>query len=355
MNNELIKNFRQVEPYVPGEQPDLPDMIKLNTNENPYPPSPKVAETIRRFEPDQLRLYPDPASKQLIEVIAKRYEIEADQVYVGVGSDDVLAIAFMTFFNSGKAILFPDITYSFYDVWAELFRIPYERPALDENFRICAEDYIGENGGIVIANPNAPTGVAQDQAFLRQIIEANRDVVVIIDEAYIDFCGASALPLIKEYDNVVIIQTFSKSRSMAGVRIGYAMANPGLIRAMDAVRYSFNSYPMSRLSVALGIAALEDENYFRATSAKIIETRENTKRELRRLGFTFEDSMTNFIFASHNRVPAKVIFDKLREKHIYVRHFDVPRISNYLRISIGTDAEMKCFLEQLEEIINAYR
>lgn len=354
MNNELIKNFRQVEPYVPGEQPDLPDMIKLNTNENPYPPSPKVEETLRQFEPDQLRLYPDPASKQLIEVIAKRYEIEADQIYVGVGSDDVLAIAFMTFFNSGKAILFPDITYSFYDVWAELFRIPYERPALDENFRIRAEDYIGENGGIVIANPNAPTGVAQDQSFLRQIIEANRDVVVIIDEAYIDFCGASALPLIREYDNVVIIQTFSKSRSMAGVRIGYAMANPGLIRAMDAVRYSFNSYPMSRLSVALGIAALEDENYFRTTSAKIIETRENTKRELQRLGFIFEDSMTNFIFAAHNRVPAKVIFDKLREKHIYVRHFDMPRISNYLRISIGTDAEMKCFLEQLEEIINAY-
>lgn len=355
MNKKLEANFRKVEPYVPGEQPNLPDMIKLNTNENPYPPSPKVVEAVRQFDSDMLRLYPDPASEVLVEAIAKRYDVGKDQVYVGVGSDDVLAIAFLTFFNSGKPILFPDITYSFYDVWAELFQIPYERPPLDENFNLRMEDYIVCNGGVVIANPNAPTGVRQSLDFLRQVIEANRDVVVIIDEAYIDFSGASALPLIEEYDNVVIVQTFSKSRSMAGMRIGYAMAQPGLIKAMNDVRYSFNSYPMTRLSVALGVAAIEDEAYFQETSAKIIDTRERTKRELHRLGFTFGDSMTNFIFATHDRVPAQVIFEQLREKHIFVRHFDAPRINNYLRISIGTDEEMKRFLGEVEEIIGAYQ
>ncbi len=355
MNTRLAANFRKIEPYVPGEQPDLPDMVKLNTNENPYPPSPKVAEAVRNLDPDTLRLYPDPSSAVLVNAIAERYGLGNDQVYVGVGSDDVLAISFLTFFNSGKAILFPDITYSFYDVWAELFQIPYERPLLDENFNLCIKDYMGDNGGIVIANPNAPTGVVQDLDFLRQVIEANRDVIVIIDEAYIDFCDqSSALPLIREYDNVVVVQTFSKSRSMAGVRIGYAMAQPELIRAMNDVRYSFNSYPMSRMSVAAGVAALADEAYFQETRAKVMETREKTKRELHRMGFTFQDSMTNFIFATHDRVPAQVIFEKLREQHIFVRHFQAPRIENYLRISIGTDDEMKRFLDAVGEIVGSY-
>lgn len=353
--NNLELNFRQVEPYVPGEQPDLPDMIKLNTNENPYPPSPKVEEALREFAVDSLRLYPDPASRGLVEALAKRYHVQPEQVYTGVGSDDVLAIAFLTFFNSGKPILFPDITYSFYDVWAELFQIPYERPALDENFDLCLEDYMQDNGGIVIANPNAPTGVSQDEAFLRRIIEANPQVVVIIDEAYADFCGFTALPLVDEYENLVVVQTFSKSRSMAGMRIGYAIGNKVLIKAMNDVRYSFNSYPMTRLSVALGKAALEDEAYFQETTARIVETREWTKRELSRLGFTFGDSMTNFIFATHGRVPASVIFEQLREKHIYVRHFSAPRIDNYLRISIGTREEMQTFLGEVQEIIGAYR
>lgn len=355
MNTRLAANFRKIEPYVPGEQPDLPDMVKLNTNENPYPPSPQAAEAIRQFDSDTLRLYPDPASTELVCAIAERFGLTNDQVYVGVGSDDVLAISFMTFFNSGKSILFPDITYSFYDVWAELFQIPYQCPALDENFDLRLEDYTCSNGGIVIANPNAPTGVVQDLDFLRQVIEANRDVIVIIDEAYIDFCsGASALPLIREYDNVVVVQTFSKSRAMAGVRIGYAMAQPELIRAMNDVRYSFNSYPLSRLSVAAGVAALKDESYFQDMLAKVIATREETKQELRRLGFTFRDSMTNFIFAAHEEVPAQVIFEKLRERHIFVRHFQKPRIDNYLRISIGTDDEMKRFLDAVEEIVGSY-
>ena len=344
-------NLRTIEPYVPGEQPNLPDMIKLNTNENPYPPSPKVVEVLKSFDCDSLRLYPDPNSQLLADALAKRYGLASDQVFLGVGSDDVLAIAFMTFFNSKKPVLFPDITYSFYDVWAELFQIPYERPALDEHFDLIREDYYKENGGVVIANPNAPTGVLQNMDFLRDVIEHNRDVVVIIDEAYADFSESSALELTKEYDNVLIVQTYSKSRSLAGMRIGYAMGNPELIKAMNDVRYSYNSYPMTGLSVALGVAALEDETYFQDTVAKVVETREWTKEQLKRLGFSFRDSRTNFIFAAHESVPAVQIFDALREKHIFVRHFSQKRIDNYLRISIGTREEMERFIEETEKIV----
>ena len=344
-------NLRTIDPYVPGEQPQLKDMIKLNTNENPYPPSPKVKEALDKFEVDTLRLYPDPDSALLVEALAKRYGVGNDQVFVGVGSDDVLAIAFMTFFNSKKPILFPDITYSFYDVWATLFNIPFERPALDDDFNLVAADYYKENGGVVIANPNAPTGIRQDESFLRDIIEHNRDVVVIIDEAYTDFSGESALSLTKEYDNVLIIQTFSKSRSMAGMRIGYAMGNPELIKAMNDVRFSYNSYPMTRLSVALGVAAIEDEDYFQKTTKQIIETREWTKEKLKELGFTFGDSKTNFIFAEHETADAEDIFAKLREKHIFVRHFTSERIRNYLRISIGTREEMETFIGELRNIL----
>lgn len=344
-------NLRTIEPYVPGEQPNLPDMIKLNTNENPYPPSPKVVEVLKSFECDSLRLYPDPNSQLLADALAKRYGLASDQVFLGVGSDDVLAIAFMTFFNSKKPVLFPDITYSFYDVWAELFQIPYERPALDEHFDLIREDYYKENGGVVIANPNAPTGVLQNIDFLRDVIEHNRDVVVIIDEAYADFSESSALELTKEYDNVLIVQTYSKSRALAGMRIGYAMGNPELIKAMNDVRYSYNSYPMTRLSVALGVAALEDETYFQDIVAKVVETREWTKEQLKRLGFSFRDSRTNFIFAAHESVPAVQIFDALREKHIFVRHFSQKRIDNYLRISIGTREEMERFIEETEKIV----
>ena len=344
-------NLRTIEPYVPGEQPNLPDMIKLNTNENPYPPSPKVVGVLKSFDCDSLRLYPDPNSQLLADALAKRYGLASDQVFLGVGSDDVLAIAFMTFFNSKKPVLFPDITYSFYDVWAELFQIPYERPALDEHSDLIREDYYKENGGVVIANPNAPTGVLQNMDFLRDVIEHNRDVVVIIDEAYADFSESSALELTKEYDNVLIVQTYSKSRSLAGMRIGYAMGNPELIKAMNDVRYSYNSYPMTRLSVALGVAALEDETYFQDTVAKVIETREWTKEQLKRLGFSFRDSRTNFIFAAHESVPAVQIFDALREKHIFVRHFSQKRIDNYLRISIGTREEMERFIEETEKIV----
>ena len=327
-------NIRKVIPYVPGEQPKKEKMIKLNTNENPYPPSPKVVEVLKSFDCDSLRLYPDPNSQLLADALAKRYGLASDQVFLGVGSDDVLAIAFMTFFNSKKPVLFPDITYSFYDVWAELFQIPYERPALDEHFDLIREDYYKENGGVVIANPNAPTGIMQNEEFLRDVIEHNRDVVVIIDEAYVDFSGKSALSLTKEYDNVLIVQTFSKSRSMAGVRIGFAFGSPELIKALNDVKFSFNSYTMNAYSLICGVAAMEDEDYFNAGVNKIINTRESAKSKLKELGFSFPDSKANFIFAKHESVPAKVIFDKLKQRGIYVRYFNKEKIDNYLRISI---------------------
>lgn len=344
-------NLRTIEPYVPGEQPDLPDMIKLNTNENPYPPSPKVQEVLDQYDINALRLYPDPNSQHLVDAIAEYNGVNSDQVFVGVGSDDVLAIAFMTFFNSKKPILFPDITYSFYDVWAELFQIPYVQKPLDDYFEFVRSDYYGENGGIVIANPNAPTGVVQELDALRDIIDHNRDVVVIIDEAYVDFSDHSALELIKEYDNVLIVQTYSKSRSLAGMRIGHAMGSAELIAAMNDVRFSYNSYPMTRLSVEIGAAAIRDKAYFEEMRKRVVDTREWTKKELTRLGFTFGDSKTNFIFAKHKTIPGEVFFDELRKKHIFVRRFgNNPRIKDYLRISIGTQKEMEILVQELEKI-----
>ena len=345
-------NIRRVEPYTPGEQPCQPDMIKLNTNENPYPPAPGVREALAAVNTDELRLYPDPSADVLVSTIAKAYGLKKEQVFVGVGSDDVLAMSFLTFFNSGRPILFPDITYSFYDVWAELFKIPYERPALDENFHIRKSDYFRENGGIIFPNPNAPTGVELPPAEVEEIVKHNPDTVVIVDEAYVDFGGKTALPLIEKYDNLLVVQTFSKSRSMAGMRIGFACGNEKLIKYLNDVKYSFNSYTMNRTSILAGVEAIRDEAYFRETCNKIIETREWTKRELAKLGFTFQDSMANFIFASHKTCPAKELFQALREEHIYVRYFDKERISNHLRITIGTEEEMEKLIEFLKKYLN---
>ena len=344
-------NLRYIEPYVPGEQPDLPDMVKLNTNENPYPPSPKVAQVIKDFDSGTLRLYPDPGSKALADAIARRYKIASDEVFTGVGSDDVLAIAFMTFFNSKKPILFPDITYSFYDVWADLYRIPYKTCALDGDFHICPQDYKRPNGGVIFPNPNAPTGVYEPLKLVEEIVEANRDVVVIVDEAYIDFGGESALPLIQKYDNLLVVQTFSKSRAMAGMRIGFAMGNEKLIRYLSDAKFSFNSYTMNRPALTLGAEALKDRAYFEEITGRIVTTRERVKGELKKLGFMFPDSLTNFIFATHERIPAARIFQALRERNIYVRHWDKPRISDYLRITVGTDEEMDTLLSFLREYI----
>ena len=345
------RNIRKVVPYTPGEQPNQPDMIKLNTNENPYPPAPKVQQVLKEMNAGDLRLYPDPSAGALVKAIADYYGLNEDQVFVGVGSDDVLAMSFLTFFNGEKPVLFPDITYSFYDVWAELFRIPYERPALDDSFHIKKEDYFKENGGIIFPNPNAPTGVELPLQDIEEILNANPGYVVIVDEAYIDFGAHSALPLISKYDNLLVVQTFSKSRSMAGMRIGFACGNPVLIKYLNDVKYSFNSYTMNRTSLAAGVAAIGDRDYFEDTCQKIMDTREWTQKELKALGFTFQDSKANFIFAAHKTCPAKQIFEALRAKHIYVRYFAKPRIDNYLRITIGTREEMEQLIRFLKEYL----
>ena len=345
------RNIRKVVPYTPGEQPNQPDMIKLNTNENPYPPAPKVQQVLKEMNAGDLRLYPDPSAGALVKAIADYYGLNEDQVFVGVGSDDVLAMSFLTFFNGEKPVLFPDITYSFYDVWAELFRIPYERPALDDSFHIKKEDYFKENGGIIFPNPNAPTGVELPLQDIEEILKANPGSVVIVDEAYIDFGAHSALPLISKYDNLLVVQTFSKSRSMAGMRIGFACGNPVLIKYLNDVKYSFNSYTMNRTSLAAGVAAIGDRDYFEDTCQKIMDTREWTQKELTVLGFTFQDSKANFIFAAHKTCPAKQIFEALRAKHIYVRYFAKPRIDNYLRISIGTREEMEQLIRFLKDYL----
>lgn len=342
---------RKVVPYVPGEQPEQKKMIKLNTNENPYPPAPGVLRALKEFDGDRLRLYPEPTCRVLVNAIAEYYGLERDQVFVGVGSDDVLAMIFMTFFNAKTPIVFPDITYSFYDVWADMLRIPYEVKPLDENFLIQKEDYYGENGGVIFPNPNAPTGILMPLSEIEDIITHNRDVIVVVDEAYVDFGGASALPLIEKYDNLLVVQTFSKSRSMAGMRIGYAMGNAQLIKYINDVKYSFNSYTMNQTALALGVEAIRDRDYFEETRKKIIDTREWTKQELLKLGFSFGDSMSNFIFASHGSVPAKELFEALKKENIYVRYFSKERIDNYLRISIGTQEEMEVLIQFLKNYL----
>ena len=349
---EWEKNVRKVVPYVPGEQPKLLDVIKLNTNENPYPPAPGVEKVLREFDVDTLRLYPDPLVSDLVKAIADFYGLNENQVFTGVGSDDVLAMIFMTFFNSEKPLIFPDITYSFYDVWADMLRIPYETIALDDDFRIKPEDYYRENGGVIFPNPNAPTGELLSLDMVEDIIKQNADVIVVVDEAYIDFGGVSALPLIEKYDNLIVVQTFSKSRSLAGSRVGYAMANPVLIKYLNDVKYSFNSYTMDRIKIAAATEAVKDRDYFAETTAKVIKTREWTKNELAGLGFEFGDSKSNFIFARHPKMSGKALFEKLKAEQVFVRHFSKPeRIADYLRISIGTDQQMQKLISILERII----
>jgi len=341
-------NVRKVVPYVPGEQPQKEKMIKLNTNENPYPPAHGVQKVLEEFQVDRLRKYPDPTIGKLVQAIADYYGVKKEEVFVGVGSDDVLAMIFMTFFNSETPILFPDITYSFYDVWADMLRIPYERVPLDENFCIRPEEYARPNGGVIFPNPNAPTGELLRLDAVEEIVKANPDVIVVVDEAYIDFGGESALPLIEKYDNVIVVQTFSKSRSMAGSRIGFAISNEKVIKYLNDVKYSFNSYTMDALTIDLGVAAIEDKEYFEMTRNKIIATREWTKSELYKLGFDFGDSKSNFIFATHKDIPAVELYEKLREADIYVRYFKKDRIDNYLRISIGTEEEMKELIRRIK-------
>lgn len=359
------KRIRKVTPYTPGEQPKQSGVIKLNTNENPYPPAPEVQKILDETDPVNLRKYPDPTADELITALSEAYDMPKDQIFVGVGSDDVLAMSFLAFFASDDPVLFPDITYSFYDVWADEFRIPFETVPLKDDFSIDPLDYISEDacdpngnlfngrrkgsiGGIVIPNPNAPTGLDAGTENLEKIIAGNPDCVVIIDEAYVDFGATSILPLVKRYDNLLVTQTFSKSRALAGSRIGFAFGSKRLIKYLYDVKYSFNSYTMDQITIKIGAASLRDPEYFRMRTSQIIKTRENAKKELSALGFTFPDSQTNFIFASHKSVKAKELFEALKANNIYVRYFDKPRIDNYLRITIGTDQEMQKLFDFLK-------
>ena len=345
-------NIRKVVPYTPGEQPKSDDLIKLNTNESPYPPSPLVSEAIRNFDADKLRKYPDTNATELVDELARTYDLKSDNIFVGIGSDDVLALAFLTYFNSDKPIIFPDITYSFYDVWADLYRIPYETKALDDDFNIVKQDYLCDNGGVVIANPNAPTGAQMPLEDIEEIIAFNKDRVVIVDEAYVDFGAESAIPLIDKYENLVVVQTFSKSRALAGIRIGMAFGQKKVIDYLKDVKFSFNSYTLNPVTIAIGAAALRDDAYFKDITAKTVATRERVKKELKALGFSFADSKTNFIFAKHESVKAKELFEALKAQNIYVRFFNKPRIDDHLRISMGTDEQMDKVITFLKGYLN---
>ncbi len=359
------ENVRRVSPYVAGEQPKNPNIIKLNTNECPYPPAPGVADAARKLAEDYaaMRLYPDMDAAPLVRALAKRYQVQPEQVFVGVGSDDVLSMSFLTFFTAGKKLLFPNITYSFYDVWADLYRIPYTMVPLREDFTIDPENYIPDSpsfagkgeevGGIIFPNPNAPTGVELPLEEIERIVSANRDKVVIVDEAYVDFGASSALPLIDRYDNLLVVQTFSKSRAMAGARIGFAIGNEKLISYLKDVKFSFNSYTMNLQTIRMGTAAVEDEAYFRSLTSRIIATREKFKKDLTEMGFVFPDSRANFVFAKHPEHSGEELFQKLRERGIYVRHWNKPLIGEYLRITIGTEEEMAAVTQALREIVNA--
>lgn len=351
MSREWTKNLRNIEPYVPGEQSKDKDIVKINANENPYPPSPKAAEVLKSFDTNKLRFYPSANSTKLKEAIAKYYKVDVSNVFVGNGSDDVLAVAFQSFFNSEKPIVYPDLTYSFYPVWCSLFGIKYKNYPVGDDFRINPEDYKEKNGGVVIPNPNAPTSLGEGLDFVEKILNYNQDSVVIIDEAYVDFGGTSSIPLIDKYENLLVTGTFSKSRSLAGLRIGFAIGSKALIDVMEAVKNSYNSYTVDSLSIEMGAASIEDDEYFKSTCKKVIKTRERVTLELEKLGFDVLDSQTNFIFATHNEHNMKSLFEYLKTQKVFIRYFSLPRIENYVRITIGTNEEMDIFLEKTKEFI----
>lgn len=351
MDKPFLTKLRRIDPYVPGEQPQSENIIKLNANENPYPPAPGVQQALRSFDASRLALYPDANGKALKKALANRFGLKSSQVFLGNGSDDVLALAFQSFFCSGEPILYPDITYSFYPVWCDLFRIPYETVPLDENFCVRVRDYDRPNGGVVLPNPNAPTGRGVSLDFLENLLQHNADCVVIIDEAYVDFGAQSAVPLIEKYENLLVVQTMSKSRSLAGLRIGYALGSETLIATLEAVKNSYNSYTMDAVALAAGEAAVADEAYFQETCRKVIATRERAAEALRGLGFTVSPSLTNFLFVTHSKKEAPVIFEYLRQKNIFIRYFKLPRIDNYLRITVGTDEQMDRMIEELRAFL----
>lgn len=346
--------LRQVEPYQAGEQPRIDNLIKLNTNENPYDPGTKVKQAIADFDSSILPLYPRPDADDLKHALASFHGLDDDQIFIGNGSDEVLALTFLTCFNGQAPLIFPDITYSFYPVYCELYGIDYQKVPLNENFEIVKEDYYQNNAGIIFPNPNAPTGVLVSLDFIEDILKHNQESIVVIDEAYIDFGGKSAIPLLKQYDNLLIIQTFSKFRSLAGIRLGVAIGNQTIISKLYDVKNSFNSYPIDSLAQVIGKASMEDSDYIKENALKIIQTREYTKQELKKLGFVMPDSYANFIFVKHPLYHAELLFQKLRERGILVRYFNSPRINEYLRITIGTKAQMERLIEEMKDILREY-
>lgn len=342
---------QRLTPYVPGEQPRIANLVKLNTNENPYGPSPRVLAAIRAATDDGLRLYPDPSAAALKAVIARHYGVTPGNVFVGNGSDEILAHVFLGLLKQTRPIRFPDITYSFYPVYCRLYDVAYETVPLDEDFSLRVADYAGPNGGIIFPNPNAPTGRFLPLAEIERLLQANPDSVVVIDEAYIDFGGESAIPLTTRYPNLLVVQTLSKSRSLAGLRVGFAVGEAGLIEGLERIKDSFNSYPLGRLAIAGAIAAFEDHHYFTQTCQSVIRSREWLVGEMRQLGFDVITSMANFIFVRHPQRDAAKSALALRQKGIVVRHFRQPRIEQFLRITIGTDEQCRLLVAALREIL----
>jgi histidinol-phosphate aminotransferase len=346
------ERVRQSDPYIPGEQPkNQANIIKLNTNENPYPPSPKVLEAIRQATDDKLRLYPSPTVDELRRTIADKYNLNKEQIFIGNGSDEVLAFSFMAFFNPEERILFPDVTYSFYPVYAKLFDISYKLVSVNNDFTIPIEKFFNAEGGVIFPNPNAPTGIALSLNQIEKILQHNPNKVVIIDEAYVDFGAESACKLIDQYDNLLVIQTLSKSRSLAGIRVGFALGNEQLIEGLNRIKNSINSYTIDRLAFAGAKAAFEDEDYFQETIKKIVDTREQTVLELTKLGFQVIHSQSNFVFASHPEMDAESLYLKLKDKNILIRYFNKPKIDQYVRITIGLPKEMEMLLQNLKELV----
>ncbi|GFH42801.1 histidinol-phosphate aminotransferase [Lactococcus hodotermopsidis] len=347
-----MKGLREIAPYIPGLQPQEKRMIKINTNENAFSPSPRVAAALAAFDAGELRKYSSLDNGDLRAILAKNNGILAEQIIVGNGSDDVLALAFLSFFNSSDKVIFPDLTYGFYRVWCDLFRIPFEEIALTENFELRTADYLRENGGIVIANPNAPTGIYKSLAEIEEIVKQNQHVVVIIDEAYIAFGGETALPLLEKYDNIFITRTFSKDAALAGLRVGYGIGSPKLIGIINAVKNSYNPYSVDMIAEKLAVVACEDVAYYAKTNGEIAEIRDWFSAELLALGFEVLPSLTNFVLAKPVGVSAAELYAHLQAKKIYVRYFgDKVRIADYLRISIGKQAEMVEVLMAIQEIL----
>ncbi|HOG11747.1 MAG TPA: histidinol-phosphate transaminase [Smithellaceae bacterium] len=351
MSRFWSQTAKSIKPYVPGEQPKDRKYIKLNTNENPYPPSPKVLDAIRRAADETLRLYPDPSADALRDAVASSFGIERENVFIGNGSDELLAFCFPAFFEpAGLPILFADVTYSFYPVYAQLFHIPCRLIPLDEEFRLPVEGYLQENGGILIANPNAPTGMGVPLETIERILRHNENSVVVLDEAYVDFGGESSVGLISRFPNLLVIRTLSKSCSLAGLRVGFALGGKELIEGIIRIKDSINSYTIDRLAQAGAREAIGDAAYFEETKSKIVRTRGRVAQALVNFGFRVLPSQANFLFIGHPQQPARVLFQKLREQGILVRFFDKPRIDRFLRVSIGTDGEMDLFLEVVARI-----